>query len=161
MVRFLPIVSLSAAALLVLGACGDGPDEPSPTIPIATATTPATGGTPIVLENPATTESGLQFVDEVVGNGATPTMASQVTVHYTGRLAANGLEFDSSIGGTPVTFAMTRVIPGFAEAILTMQVGGKRTALIPSNLGYGAAGFAPDIPPNADLVFEIELIGVQ
>jgi FKBP-type peptidyl-prolyl cis-trans isomerase len=156
---------LPGAALLVLvaagaTACGDGPDEPSnPTT--AAPTTASSSGTPIVLENPTTTPSGLQYVDEAVGDGETPGATDQVTVNYVGRLAANGLEFDRSPAGQPVTFGMDRVIPGFSEAISTMKVGGKRTALLPSDLAYGAAGFPPDIPPDADLVFEIELVAVN
>ena len=163
------------AAALLLAACGDGADPvPSP-IPVPTkaasvaatksGTAPATsaaGGTPIVLENPTVTASGLKYVDQVVGTGATPTMAQKVTVHYTGKLAANGKKFDSSVDrGTPATFAMTGVIKGFAEGISTMKVGGKRTVFIPSALGYGPAGNPPVIPGNADLIFEIELIAIQ
>lgn len=158
MYRRTTFFALPLAGLLALGAaCGDGPDETDS----ASTPTAAAEGTAIVLENPTTTASGLQYVDEVVGTGATPSMQDSVTVHYTGRLASNGEVFDSSIGGQPATFAMTRVIAGFAEAISTMKVGGKRTALLPSELAYGPGGFAPDIPPNADLVFEIELIAIQ
>jgi FKBP-type peptidyl-prolyl cis-trans isomerase len=145
-----------AAALL--SACGDGPDDPAPGGTTAAATAE---GTAIVLENPTTTATGLQYVDNVVGTGDTPGATDNVTVHYTGRLAANGVEFDSSIGGQPLTFRMDGVIPGFSEALSTMREGGKRTALIPSALGYGPQGFPPDIPPDADLVFEIELIEVN
>lgn len=173
------LAALAAAALgasaLLLAACGDGADPvPSPT-PAPTraasvaatkpATTPATaaaGGTPIVLENPTVTASGLKYVDQVVGTGATPTMAQKVTVHYTGKLAANGKKFDSSVDrGSPATFAMTGVIKGFSEGISTMKVGGKRTVFIPSAIGYGPAGNPPVIPGNADLIFEIELIAIQ
>lgn len=152
----------------LFAACGDGPD-PAPT---ATPTSAATQtqeaavptlapGDPIVLENPTTTPSGLQYVDDVIGDGAQPAAADSVTVHYTGKFAANGQVFDSSVqSGQPATFSLGGVIPGFAEAISTMKEGGKRTALIPSALGYGPTGYPPVIPPNADLVFEIELIQV-
>lgn len=114
-----------------------------------------------MLENATTTPSGLQYVDETVGEGAAPAAATDlVTVHYTGKFAANGQTFDSSVGKQPAQFALNGVIPGFAEAILSMKEGGKRTAFIPSNLGYGPNGYPPVIPPNADLVFEIELIKV-
>jgi peptidylprolyl isomerase len=149
------------AAVLTSGAtlaCGDGPDPPRPT---ATPTlTAAPAGTAITLSDPTVTESGLQYVDEVVGDGPSPGPTAQVTVNYTGWLQANGFEFDSS-AGTPVTFSMDRVIPGFTEALSTMAVGGKRRVIIPSELGYGTAGFAPDIPPNADLVFDIELLAIN
>lgn len=113
-----------------------------------------------MLENPTTTPSGLKYVDEVVGDGAAPSSSGQVTVHYTGKFAANGQTFDSSAGGEPVSFTLDNVIPGFAEAISTMKEGGKRTAFIPAALGYGASGYPPVIPPNADLVFDIELVEV-
>jgi FKBP-type peptidyl-prolyl cis-trans isomerase len=164
MTRLLFLIPVAATAAM-LAACGDGPDPaPLPTATVAVRTAaPATAaaGTPIVLENPTTTASGLKFVDQKVGDGATPAATSQVTVHYTGRLAANGQKFDSSVDrGQPATFAMNGVIPGFSEALSTMKVGGKRTAYIPSRLGYGPQG-TRGIPPNADLVFEIELIAVK
>jgi len=88
-------------------------------------------------------------------------MDQQVTVHYTGKLASNGTVFDSSVQrGQPATFGMNGVIKGFSEGLLTMKVGGKRTVFIPAALGYGAAGGGP-IPPNADLIFEIELIAIK
>ena len=84
-----------------------------------------------------------------------------VTVHYTGKLASDGSVFDSSVArGQPATFAMNGVIAGFAEALSTMKVGGKRIAYLPANIAYGTRGSGP-IPPNADIVFEIELIDVR
>ena len=113
------------------------------------------------LENGITTLSGLQYVDEVVGEGVSPRMDQRVTVHYTGKLASDGTVFDSSVQrGQPATFPMNGVIKGFSEGLSSMKVGGKRTVLIPSALGYGASGTGP-IPPNADLIFELELIAVQ
>ncbi len=159
--------SISAIALLAAG-CGDGPDPtPTGTTAAGTATAfkpttvPTKAGTPIVLKNATTTASGLQYTDEKVGEGASPRLDQSVTVHYVGKLAANGQVFDSSVAkGTPATFAMTGVIKGFSEAISTMKVGGKRTTLIPAALGYGARGQGP-IPANADLIFEIELISIK
>ncbi|MCC7365554.1 MAG: FKBP-type peptidyl-prolyl cis-trans isomerase [Dehalococcoidia bacterium] len=88
-------------------------------------------------------------------------MNSSVTVHYTGKLASNGQVFDSSVQrGSPATFRMSGVIKGFSEGLSTMKEGGKRTVFIPSALGYGPSGNG-SIPPNADLIFEIELIKVQ
>jgi len=160
------IVPAGLLAASLFAACGDGPDSaPTPT-PTSAATQEVAvptlaPGDPIVLENPTTTPSGLQYVDEVVGEGAQPAATDRVMVHYTGKFAANGQVFDSSVeNGQPVTFSLNGVIPGFAEAISTMKEGGKRTALIPSAIGYGPGGFPPVIPPNADLVFEIELIQV-
>ena len=83
-------------------------------------------------------------------------------MHYAGTLAATGEKFDSSYDrGQPATFSLQGVIKGFAEGISTMKVGGKRTVYIPANLGYAAAGRPPVIPPNADLIFEIELIAIK
>ncbi len=106
---------------------------------------------------------GLQYTDQVVGTGTSPRMDQQVTVHYTGKLASNGKVFDSSVQrGQPATFPMSGVIKGFSEGLSTMKVGGKRTVFIPAALGYGAAGTpGGPIPPNADLIFELELIAVQ
>jgi len=113
-----------------------------------------------MLEGATVTESGLGYVDEVVGTGPSPRIDQQVTVHYTGMLASDGTKFDSSVDrGQPATFPMRGVIRGFSEGLSTMQVGGKRTIYIPSDLGYGPGGAGP-IPPNADLIFELELIEV-
>ena len=113
---------------------------------------------------PGATKSptGLQYIDEVTGSGAQPQPGQNVTVHYTGMLE-NGTVFDSSVQrGQPAEFSVERVIPGFREGILGMKVGGKRKLFIPSALGYGAQGGGGGaIPPNANLIFEVELIGVK
>jgi FKBP-type peptidyl-prolyl cis-trans isomerase len=89
-------------------------------------------------------------------------MDQQVTVHYVGKLAATGETFQSTHElGQPATFSMQGVIKGFSEGLSTMKVGGKRTVYIPANLAYGALGRAPLIPPNADLIFELELLAVK
>lgn len=109
------------------------------------------------------TASGLKYVDHVVGSGATPTPGKQVTVHYTGTLE-NGKKFDSSVDrGQPFTFQIGTggVIKGWDEGVMTMKVGGKRKLIIPSNLGYGHRGSGADIPPNATLIFEVELLDVK
>ena len=109
-----------------------------------------------------TTTSGLRYVDEVVGSGDSPKLGQNVTVHYTGTLE-NGTKFDSSVDkGQPFTFRIGThaVIQGWDEGIVTMKVGGKRRLTVPPNLAYGAAG-RPGIPPNATLIFEVELLGVQ
>ncbi len=162
------LIGLAALGLMASAACGDGDSsDGAPTIAPSKATAAATAakeaGTPIVLRNPTTTASGLKYVDDKAGSGASAETAKEVTVHYTGRLASNGKKFDSSVDrGTPATFAINGVIPGFAEAIKTMKVGGKRTALLPAALAYGASP-PPNsgIPANAELVFEIELIAVK
>jgi len=109
-----------------------------------------------------TTASGLKYVDETVGTGASPQKGKQVTVNYTGRLA-NGQVFDSSLTrNKPFSFVIGvgQVIAGWDEGVLSMKVGGKRKLIIPANLGYGARGAGGVIPPNAELTFDVELLGV-
>ncbi|HKY22743.1 MAG TPA: FKBP-type peptidyl-prolyl cis-trans isomerase [Vicinamibacterales bacterium] len=148
MKQFLACVAL---ALLTIG-CGDNggglPTDPSQVV-IAFTTT-----------------------DLVVGAGAEAAAGNAVTVDYTGWLYnpagtdSKGTQFDTSLqaGRTPLPVAplgSAQVIPGFQQAIVGMRIGGKRRAYIPASLAYGAAGRAPQIPPNAALVFEIELVSVQ
>ena len=111
-----------------------------------------------------TTPSGLKFVDEKVGMGAQPQKGKMVTVHYTGTLASNGKKFDSSVDrGQPFQFVIGigQVIAGWDEGVMSMKVGGKRKLMIPAKLGYGERGAGGVIPPNADLNFDVELLGVQ
>jgi peptidylprolyl isomerase len=114
-----------------------------------------------------TTASGLQIEDTLVGTGATPKTGQTCVMHYTGWLYENGAKgkkFDSSLDrGQPFEFpiGMKRVIAGWDEGVGTMKVGGKRTLIIPPDLGYGARGAGGVIPPNATLIFEVELLGVK
>jgi peptidylprolyl isomerase len=113
------------------------------------------------------TATGLQYEDTVVGTGNSPSKGQTCSMHYTGWLwvnGAKGAKFDSSVDrGEPFDFAIGvgQVIKGWDEGVSTMKVGGKRTLLIPPALGYGARGAAGVIPPNATLLFEVELLGVR
>ncbi len=114
-----------------------------------------------------TTASGLQFIDTTEGSGATATKGQSVTVHYTGWLYNNdtqGAKFDSSKDrNDPFVFSLGAgmVIRGWDEGVAGMKVGGTRTLIIPSALGYGARGAGGVIPPNATLKFDVELLGVS
>jgi FKBP-type peptidyl-prolyl cis-trans isomerase FkpA len=132
-------------AVLSLSACGGGG-----------------GGGSTAAPSPAT----LTKTDSSIGTGAEAVAGKTVKVHYTGWLYSDtaagnkGNQFDTSIGKTPFEFKLgtNAVIPGFEQGVTGMKVGGKRVVMIPGALGYGAAGSPPSIPPNAGLVFEIELI---
>jgi peptidylprolyl isomerase len=109
------------------------------------------------------TPSGLKYIDEVVGTGESPTKGKPVKVHYTGRLT-DGKKFDSSVDrGDPFVFSIGvgQVIKGWDEGVMSMKVGGKRQLIIPPDLGYGARGAGGAIPPNAELIFDVELLGVS
>jgi FKBP-type peptidyl-prolyl cis-trans isomerase FkpA len=114
-----------------------------------------------------TTVSGLQYEDKIVGDGAEATTGQNVEVHYTGWLqnpdGTAGKKFDSSKDrGTPFEFALGagQVIKGWDEGVQGMKVGGTRVLTIPASLGYGPRGAGGVIPPNATLIFEVELLGV-
>ena len=113
-----------------------------------------------------TTDSGLQYEDTTVGSGATAQAGQQVSVHYTGWLyndSIKGAKFDSSKDrNDPFGFRLGggQVIKGWDEGVQGMRVGGARTLVIPPELGYGARGAGGVIPPNATLVFEVELLAV-
>ena len=140
--------TLVALALIVAGAMAT-----------STATAQTTGST-------MTTQSGLKITDSKIGTGATPKPGQTCIVHYTGWLYENGAKgkkFDSSVDrGQPFEFpvGMHRVIAGWDEGVASMKVGGKRTLIIPPDLGYGARGAGGVIPPNATLMFDVELLKV-
>ena len=104
-------------------------------------------------EKVVTTATGLQYVDQVIGTGAEAKPGMMVQVHYTGWLLSNGKKFDALGKG--------QVIRGWDEGVAGMKIGGKRKLTIPSDLGYGARGAGNAIPPNATLVFEVELLGLK
>ena len=113
-------------------------------------------------ETLVTTDSGLQYVDITEGTGAMPQAGQRVTVHYTGTLE-DGTKFDSSRDrGRPFTFqiGVGQVIKGWDEGVSTMRVGGQRKLVIPAELGYGSRGAGGVIPPNATLIFDVELLRI-
>jgi len=112
-------------------------------------------------EGVVTTESGLQYEVLRDGDGATPGPTDRVTIHYRGTLI-DGTEFDSSYSrGNPSTFSLGGVIDGFSEGLQLMPVGSQYRLYIPGHMGYGLQGSAPDIGPNATLIFEVELLEVS
>ncbi|HBG06698.1 MAG: peptidylprolyl isomerase [Geobacteraceae bacterium GWC2_58_44] len=147
------IVLLLLVVAISIPACSQ--KEAKPTPDKAAQTQAASSGA-------VNTASGLSYTDLVQGSGAAPTSGKSVTVHYTGWLE-DGKKFDSSVDrGEPFAFRIGagEVIPGWDEGVMSMRVGGKRKLVIPAQLGYGAAGAGGVIPPNATLIFEVELLAV-
>ena len=167
--RTFKFLSQSAALLFILlltAACSAEPTSaPVNTVPSEEGNTMKTASAPATVNaaDYVTTTSGLKYYDFAVGDGAAPTAGQEVSVHYTGWLV-DGTKFDSSLDrGELFAFAIGRgqVIAGWDEGVMSMKVGGKRQLVIPPALGYGARGAGGVIPPNATLVFEVELVGVR
>lgn len=155
-----PVAWLCSLGLLALGCSPSKQETPAAGTP---APAPAAAATAAAPGAEVTTPSGLKYVDLVVGTGPSPAPGQTAVVHYTGWLT-NGQKFDSSLDrGAPFEFPVGQghVIRGWDERVATMKVGGKRKLTIPPDLGYGARGAGGVIPPNATLVFEVQLLGVK
>jgi len=152
MKKLLSVCALGVAMSLTLAGCKRGEGQAS-----APAAAPA-DATPI----------SLQKIDTVQGTGKEATAGTTVVVHYTGWLYSpnaqqqHGAQFDSSVGREPFSFQLGSgmVIPGWDQGVQGMKVGGKRTLIVPAALGYGERGAGP-IPPNANLIFDVELLDVK
>ena len=162
---------LAPALIIVLAGCNKEESTSTTTQSTegtATTTTPAPGSASTPASDRAgevVTGSGLRYTDVVVGPGTEARSGNMVTVHYTGTLT-DGTPFDSSVGKAPLSFTIDgstpfNVIEGWDEGVKGMKVGGKRHLVIPPNLGYGAQGAGGVIPPNATLIFDIELLEVK
>ncbi len=152
--RRVTMLAVPFAAMLILTGCAGTTDTAVP------------AGPPVPAMS-TTTPSGLQYADTVPGKGRSPRRGQTAVVHYTGWLyvdGARGKKFDSSVDkGTPFEFKVGQgdVIRGWDEGVITMKTGGKRTLIIPPALGYGERGAGTDIPANATLIFDVELIAVK
>lgn len=155
--RFLSF-AFSALALVTVTACTP-PSSPPPAQPMGNPSVPPNMGAVTGVAK-VTTPSGIVFESLQNGNGPTPRATDTVKVHYRGTFP-DGREFDSSYKrGAPTSFPLNRVIPCWTEAVQLMRPGGKARITCPPQLAYGERGAGGVIPPNATLVFEIELVSI-
>jgi peptidylprolyl isomerase len=161
--------SLASAAPAVVAASFElDPDDPNPTLfamapdPDNTLAQASTLGGEMAAPKERVTDSGLRITDLKLGDGPEARSGQTVIVNYRGTLE-NGKEFDSSYGRGPFSFPLGagRVIKGWDEGVAGMQVGGKRKLVIPPDLGYGQRGAGGVIPPNATLIFEVDLLEIR
>ena len=175
--------AIIAALLLLLTGCQNSDNTTAgSTVPASSPSATQPSVSPSPTDSPAAqasagkatgelkaTPSGLQYQDLVVGDGPKPLFGQTISVHYTGKFQ-DGKQFESSVGGKPISFklGMDSIIKGWqigiggdgGKTIETMRVGGKRKLIIPPDLAYGKEGNGT-IPPNATLIFEVELVGIK
>ncbi|MGA8866868.1 MAG: FKBP-type peptidyl-prolyl cis-trans isomerase [Candidatus Sulfotelmatobacter sp.] len=154
------IIPIAIGVLVLAGAFALGQTAAKKS---TTSTRPNTNAPTKVTGDGVKTADGLQYWDIKVGTGDVAKEGSHVRVHYTGWLTT-GKKFDSSVdAGKPFDFTLGNgeVIKGWDEGVAGMRVGGKRQLRIPPELGYGANGYPPVIPPNATLIFDVQLLGVE
>jgi FKBP-type peptidyl-prolyl cis-trans isomerase FkpA len=155
--RFLWVASTLGMGL---AACAGNADNTTVPVTIESATFATSLG--VDLTASTKTPSGVYYRDLTVGTGAPVANGQQLSVRFTGWLA-NGTQFDSNVSGVPFDFRLgaSEVIEGWDLGIVGMKVGGRRQLIIPSALGYGPTGEPPSIPPNAILVFNVDLLSAQ